>query len=52
MRESYKRRSELVDGEQLAGWNVYAIAYQTRSDLRAALLKVIEDPAVFDATNY
>jgi hypothetical protein len=52
MRESYKCRSKLVHGELLAGWNVHAIAYQTRRHLRAALLKVIEDPAVFDATHY
>jgi hypothetical protein len=52
LRESYKRRSELVHGEQLIGWNVHAMAYQTRGHLRAVLLKVIEDPAVFDATQY
>lgn len=52
LRESYRRRSELVHGEQLAGWSVHAMAYQTRAHLRAALLKVIEDPAVFDATQY
>lgn len=52
LRESYKRRSELVHGEQLLGWNVHAVAYQTRTHLRAALLKVIEDADVFEATHY
>ena len=52
LRESYKRRSELVHGEQVMGWNVHAMAYQTRRHLRAALLKVVEDAAVFDATQY
>lgn len=52
LRESYKRRSELVHGDQLVGWNVHAMAYQTRGHLRAALLKVVEDALVFDATLY
>ncbi len=52
LRESYKRRSELVHGEQLVGWNVHVIAYQTRQHLRAAMLRVIEDAVVFDATQY
>lgn len=49
LRESYKRRSELVHGEHLQGWNIHAVAHQTRGHLRAALLRVLEDADTFHA---
>lgn len=49
LRESYKRRSELVHGEHIQGWNVHAVAYQTRGHLRTSLLRVLEDADAFHA---
>lgn len=50
LRDSYKCRSELVHGGHVGGWNIDAIASQTRGHLRAALLKVVEDAVPFSAT--
>ena len=46
---SYKCRSKLVHGNELAGWSLPAVVEQTRKHLRLALLRVIEDEVLFDA---